>query len=264
MKSITDWAGFPVTMDAAGNLDFGPGVAPAQRSVRRLEEMRGVLADPQAGGPEQLYVMYRGVAHAADRPRLEARGLRYDLTVLAPGLIGREFVKTAGHYHPAVPGTGVNYPEVYEVLHGVAHYLLQRMDPSGDSVEDAVLVEAYPGEKVLVPPGYGHITINPGPGRLAMSNLSEATFHSLYGPIREKGGGAYFELSEAEGPRFAANPRYQSVPPLRRARARAMPALGLRPDHPLYTLAVGEPERFAYLVEPHRHLELLEKEGGPA
>ena len=34
---------------------------------------------------------------------MEDAGLRYDITVIYPGLIGSEYVKTLGHYHPKVP-----------------------------------------------------------------------------------------------------------------------------------------------------------------
>jgi|GEM_PF-2282682 glucose-6-phosphate isomerase len=40
--------------------------------------------------------------------------------------MGLEFVKTCGHYHPPVnPKLRYTYPEMYEVLEGDAHYLLQ-------------------------------------------------------------------------------------------------------------------------------------------
>jgi len=38
---------------------------------------------------------------------------------------GGEFVKTKGYYHPENPA-GTGYPEVYEVIEGIAHVLLQK------------------------------------------------------------------------------------------------------------------------------------------
>ena len=126
-----------------------------------------------------------------DKELIAKYGLRYDVTVIRPGQIGREFIKTAGHYHPLKPQTEFSYPEVYEVLAGKAHYLLQT-EPDEDGI-DAILIEAVAGDKVLIPPGYGHITINPGQEYLIMSNWVAADFSSIYGPIKELGGGAFLK-----------------------------------------------------------------------
>ena len=46
------------------------------------------------------------------------------LACFSPSLkIGREFVKTQGHYHPAMPGTTIQYPEVYSHLFGEIYLL---------------------------------------------------------------------------------------------------------------------------------------------
>ena len=137
------------------------------------------------------------------------------MTVIRAGRIGREYIKTAGHYHPLKEGTDTSYPEVYEVLSGRAHYLLQT-EPGEDGVE-ALLIEAFPGDKVLIPPGYGHITINPGNVPLIMSNWVAAGFASVYGPVRELGGGAYFEIAAAGGgEEFIVNPNYRPLEPAAR------------------------------------------------
>ena len=57
--------------------------------------------------------------------------------------------------HPENPA-GTGYPELYEVVEGVAHFLLQKK-----TLEHIVLVKAAKGDIVLIPLGYGHVTINP-------------------------------------------------------------------------------------------------------
>jgi oxalate decarboxylase/phosphoglucose isomerase-like protein (cupin superfamily) len=59
--------------------------------------------------------------------------------------------------HPKLRYT---YRELYEVLKGDAHYLLQRAQ-NKERVDEAILVKATRGDKVLIPPNYGHVTINP-------------------------------------------------------------------------------------------------------
>jgi len=57
--------------------------------------------------------------------------------------MGIEFVKTAGHYHPLIEGTGYTYPEIYEVLSGVAHYLLQKSENL--KITDVIIVKPRKG-----------------------------------------------------------------------------------------------------------------------
>jgi glucose-6-phosphate isomerase len=72
--------------------------------LRKLEDASQVLQYPGDEGPEVLYAMYRGTGLEKDQWALTTAGLRYDVTVIFPGTIGSEYVKTVGHYHPRVPG----------------------------------------------------------------------------------------------------------------------------------------------------------------
>jgi glucose-6-phosphate isomerase, archaeal len=169
--------------------------------------------------------------------------VRYDITVLLPVRLGREFNKTKGHYHSEYkPGLG--YPELYQVLEGHAHVLLQKRD--GERITDVVLVIAHEGEIVLVPPNYGHITINPTEQTLKMANWVSTKVESLYEPFEQMGGGAYFELVGSE---LVPNVRYGALPPVRVERAREYPQLGLRHGRPIYEL-IKNPEILRFLSFP--------------
>jgi glucose-6-phosphate isomerase len=249
VSDLTAVCGLPLSFDSEGRLGFNQGLAPVVPDIRFRKDMLEVLYDRQGGGPDELYYMYRGVCREEDRKLLRERGLRYDVTVIRSGTIGREYIKTAGHYHPLKPGTEATYPEVYEVLQGRAHYLLQT-EPDEEGVE-ALLVEAVAGDKVLIPPGYGHITINPGPGILIMSNWVAEGFSSVYGPIRELGGAAFFELaSGGEDDLFVPNPRYQPTPRFSTREVRSCPEFGLESGRPMYMAFLESPAKFAFLTEP--------------
>ncbi len=252
MPDLSALSGLPLSFDQEGRLGFNQGLPAVNPDIRLRKDMLDVLYDRQGTGPDELYYMYRGVAREEDRALLHERGLRYDVTVIRPGTIGREYIKTAGHYHPVKPGTGVTYPEVYEVLHGRAHYLLQT-EPGEEGVE-AVLVEAQAGDKVLIPPGYGHITINPGPDLLIMSNWVAEEFSSVYGPIRELGGGAFFELASGDGDQlFLPNPRYRPAPRFSTREVRDWPEFGLESGRPMYVAFLESPAKFAFLAEPENY-----------
>ena len=249
VSDLTAVSGLPLCFDNGGRLGFNQGLPAVRADIRFKNDLLDVLHDQQGAGPDELYYMYRGVARAEDRALLQERGLRYDVTVIRSGTVGREYIKTAGHYHPVKPGTDVTYPEVYEVLLGCAHYLLQT-EPGEEGVE-AILVEAKAGDKVLIPPGYGHITVNPGPGLLIMSNWVADKFASVYEPIRELGGGAFFELvGEDEGSLFVPNPRYKPAPGFSAREVRDWPEFGLESGRPMYISFLENPVRFAFLTEP--------------
>jgi glucose-6-phosphate isomerase len=215
--------------------------------VRSLREMQSVIFDKAwlrtADLDQPLYLMYRDGVLPQDRQIAQQLQVRYDITVLLPVRLGREFNKTKGHYHSEYkPGLG--YPELYQVLEGHAHVLLQKRD--GERITDVVLVIAHEGEIVLVPPNYGHITINPTEQTLKMANWVSTKVESLYEPFEQMGGGAYFELVGSE---LVPNVRYGALPPMRVERAREYPQLGLRHGRPIYEL-IKNPEILRFLSFP--------------
>jgi glucose-6-phosphate isomerase, archaeal len=234
-------------------LDFGG--KKLEPDVRRLYDIREVIFDQSwlAGAKNtELYYMYRDLfLSQSDKENLIGQGLRYDITIIPPNMLGSEFVKTAGHYHPLVPQSEVTYPELYEVLEGEALYLLQKKDLS-----DIVVVYATTGDKVLVPPNYGHITINRSNKTLKMSNFVARDFSSLYEPFKEKGGGAYFYLRDG----FLKNQRYSDAAELRRIEAPnsvKLARLGLAKGKEMYP-QIREKGRLDYLVHPKEFLDIFE------
>jgi len=223
------------------------GILP-EPSIRTLKDMRCVLANPDQSGDMPLYFMYRDLAlNKEDRAYLNDRNLRFDITVIPPGIVSGEYVKTKGHYHPLSP-SGIGYPELYQVLAGEAFYLLQRSD-----LRDVIVIKAKEGEFVFIPPGYGHVTINPGAGELVMANLVSAGFASEYTFYEEMQGGAYYLMEEAG---WKHNPRYSAVPPMRVCDAREVPALGIRHGREMYEM-VSRREDLSYLNDCKEGLDIF-------
>jgi len=239
-------------------MEFGGRLV--EPDVRLLGDMESVIYDrkwlEQADPSMELYYMYRDLALSRrDRDTLLEHGLRYDITVIPPMRLGCEYVKTAGHYHPPVPGTTLSYPELYEVLSGEAVYLLQRpKDSHYDVVEDVIVVEAGAGDKVLIPPNYGHITINRSRKTLRMANLVSRDFSSNYEPIREHHGGAYY-LTERG---FVRNESYTRVPPIRHCPPTNTSLAHLSKQREIYAL-LRTPEVLGYLTRPQEYTELFER-----
>ncbi|MDI6858957.1 MAG: glucose-6-phosphate isomerase family protein [Methanocellales archaeon] len=234
-------------------LEFGTKIA--EPSIRRLDDMKGVIYDKRwlkSAGNFDLYYMYRDLSLSRrDEAIIKKNGLRYDITIIPPRVLGVEYVKTAGHYHPLVPGAKLSYAEVYEVLEGEAHYLLQKCD----DVMDVVLIKAERGDKVIIPPGYGHVTINPSNKELKMCNWVARDFSSIYEPIKEKGGAAYFELVTG----FVKNENYGNVPELRFLGPTNFSEVGLRKNKEMYGLIREDPSLLGFLTKPQEYEWLFEK-----
>jgi len=220
--------------------------------IRWAEDLKPVLAYPDELRENfPAYYMFRDLYYSrSDRDRILEMRLRFDITVIPPRRVGKEFIKTFGHYHPEAE-RGVSYPEIYEVLKGEAIYLLQKLE--GGKIVDVVAVEAKEGDKVVIPPNYGHVTINPSNKELRMANWVCRDFKSNYDPYRKMRGACYYYTEEG----WIKNDRYGDVPKLRFARPRVPKELGLRRSDEMYKL-VRDIRRLEFLLRPSKYMEMFE------
>ncbi|KKS44036.1 MAG: Glucose-6-phosphate isomerase [Candidatus Azambacteria bacterium GW2011_GWA2_42_9] len=228
------------------DLEFRGDFQFIKKSERSLEEMRPYLSpygkcpegtkNPNAAkGPDPVYRVWRRAHLKQDDKKIKAVGLRYDLTLIPPGKIGDEFVKTAGHYH-------LPYPEAYEVLLGQAYFLIQS--------ESAVfLVEAGPGEKFIIPPGFGHNTINVFNEPLLMANWISEKAEYDYEPYKNLHGASYYFLKNNDLIDIIKNPNYDSFPEIKKIRTREYSEFGIFKNLPLYSL-VNTLDKLKFLNHP--------------
>ncbi len=182
----------PMKIELKGDIVFVNGEKHPHES-RTLEQMRPVLMGDHEGNAE-VYHMFRDV--------YKDNGIRYDITVIPAAEMGDECPKTHGHYHP-VSDDGVEYCEIYQVLHGSALFILQKKNRNGSV--DVAVVDAKEKDVVLMPPGYGHVTINKGEDTLVLANLVYSNFAPLYKEYKENRGAAYYYLKDHE---LAQNTNY--------------------------------------------------------
>ncbi len=156
------------------------------RDIRTYEQMREVAwKDLSERG--ELYYMYRDIYKKDD--------IRFDITVIPQRKLGEEYAKTHGHYHPK-NDEGLEYAEIYQILQGKAMFILQKRN-SNDTV-DVIIIDAEEKDIVLIPPGYGHVSINKGEETLVLSNLVYDKFTSIYGDYKTNRGAAYYYVDEIE------------------------------------------------------------------
>lgn len=222
--------------------------------VRMLHDMNDVMYDSKwssSAENKELYYMYRDLyKNEKDHEKIESKQLRYDITIIPPQTLGEEYVKTAGHYHPNVPEHHISYAEVYQVLEGEAVYLLQKA--SEDAIEDVIVVEAKAKDIVVIPPDYGHITINKSDKELMMANWVSREFSSMYTTIKEHAGGTYFLLKDG----YKQNPKYTNLPAIRYMKPTDPKMMGLKQNEDMYEL-INNIEKLDFLNNPQNYVDFF-------
>jgi len=259
MFDLQSKTGLPIALNAKGFLEFRAPLEQLSPALRKIADMKDYLANPDAAfDPLSVYDMYRGICLPQDCENFKKAGLRFDITVFHPGILGKEFCKTIGHYHPFKPGTRVRYPETYEVVLGQALFLMQRMDDAFNEVLDVYAIEVKEGQDVIFLPGYAHFLINPTNDILITSDWSADNFESEYEPVKRYHGAAYYILKGADGqPEFIKNPNYKNPPNLKILKPKELPQFGLINQQPAYTTGQNSPDMLQFLIQPELYLKEL-------
>jgi glucose-6-phosphate isomerase len=230
--------GIDVAVDpAAMTIAYGPGVSGPPLELRGLDAIRASLLDPQCDGPDPVYAVAMDVARAEDLEELRRRNLLFGVMLFAAGRLGDEPVRSQGHVHKNAT------PEIYEVWSGRATVLMQ--ERTEDDPGRCFAAEVWPGEHIVVPPGWAHATISSDPREpLVFGAWCERDYGFVYDGVRQRGGLAWFPRIDAAGRlAWTANPRYRASE-LRREAPVDAERLGLRAGEPMYGRIfpwVGEP-----------------------
>lgn len=187
------------------NFDF----VPKHYAARSHEKMKEVLMDPNAVGPVNHYYMIRG---GVDQK---------NITVWEPGLVGKEYIKTYGHYHVG------KLDETYWVLFGQGVALLQKLatDNQGnmiaDTIEEFKAVFVKQNDSVYMPTGYGHLVANVGVTYFVTADDSPVNFeekdptslpgHADYELVKQMQGFAYYVVEENGKPALVRNKKYKKI-----------------------------------------------------
>jgi glucose-6-phosphate isomerase len=243
---LTARAGLPLTL-RDGLLQAGQDVLIEEDLERRLADMRDVLGDDVPVADRIEYRMLNGVRRTEDAGIVDLP-LRYELTAMTGQPLGWEAAKTLGHVHVRPPGSSIGYPEVVEVLHGEAGFLIQDLSvgPRGPKSRCAWLVRVRVGEWVVLPPDLAHVTIDLGAGPLVFSDVIDRRARGLYGAVAAARGFGWYVAANGE---LRPNPAYAEPPVLEEVAALdwSGPAPG-----PLYRHFRDDPSRFDWLSDPAR------------
>jgi glucose-6-phosphate isomerase, archaeal len=171
-------------------------------ATRTHEKMQEVLLDPSAPGPAVHYYMIRGGSDKGN------------ITVWESGLVGREYVKTYGHYHVDA------LPETYWVLSGEGIALLQKRAGDGSDpsrLESFMVVPVTAGDTLNIPVGWGHLVVNTGASFLVtkddspvkgVGDSASMPEHADYMPVKTMQGFAYYVVEHEGKPALVKNEKY--------------------------------------------------------
>ncbi len=219
--------------------------------IRWAKDLLPVLAYPSELEKDfPAYYMYRDIYYSKrDLEKIIENRLRFDLTIIPPNKIGKEYIKTFGHYHP-VAENNLSYPEIYEVLEGKGLFLLQKQDQG--KITDVIVVEGEKGDKIIIPPNYGHVTINPSNKVLKITNWVARDFKSIYEPFRDKKGACYYYTDDG----WIKNNLYGVVPEIRFAKPKIPKELGIKKSEEMYSL-VKNIKKLEFLTRPSLYQSLF-------
>lgn len=255
MVNLEEKIGLPARLMDTGKLSFSPDVDVEKISERKFSDLKPVLQNQNTElSDDSAYTMYRNVKLESDRESIENSGLRFDLTVIPAAKIGNEYIKTSGHYHPNKPGTAISYPELYFVAHGTATYLLQKGEAG--TIADVIVANIAAGEAIIIPPGYGHVTINEEDDTLVMANWISDDFQSIYSDFEKYSGGAYYIVDKFGSPGMVSNDNYGSVPAARGLKPN-QEILGTNRMQPIYSFSKNL-SVLDFLINPENHQSGLE------
>ena len=178
--------------------------------------------DPSASsGPAVHYHMVRGGSD------------QRNITIWEPGLVGREYIKTYGHYHIG------KLDETYWVLFGEGIVLVQHRvigaygSPIDDEIDQAYAVHVKPGNALFIPAEWGHLVANISKTFFVTADDSPVNFeevdpvslpgHADYEAVRKMQGFCYY-IAEKDGkPALVKNEKYKKAPDVEIIEASAYP-----------------------------------------
>lgn len=176
---------------------------------KKVSYLRPVLHDSLA----QDFVVYD-----VCRGEEEKDGIRKDLTLIYPQMLGREFPKTFGHYHKN------KETELYEVLEGKVLFLCQKYNDHPLEIKEAYLIEAEVGDKVVILQGFSMVSINVTKSDVLIANWVSSKIENQYDSFSQARGACCYVLKDKEGKlQFERNENYKQIAKLVRIKPKALP-----------------------------------------
>lgn len=249
--------GMPISLcEKTGKLSSNdPDIMWEEYNRKYSGKMFGLLADTEyKKADEPYYDFYKAIVNNQVRKVFSDSELRYDATVILPGTAGKELKKTAGHFHLPIPGKSYGFPELYQIINGKALFVMQYVDHYKKDkpmlVKDLLLAEVNAGESIIIPPDYGHCTINISKEIMVFVNLVSANSINYYDSVKQSHGMSIYAFKTNNGYGVEKNPNYVFECEPRVVTPMDNPELGITKGQSVYTEFLKNPNAFYYLNDP--------------
>ncbi len=182
----------PLTQQAFGDSPFAAG------TPRRLSDVKDCFGDVQVAEAilktsDPVIYDFHALRAVEDRQKLI-----FGLTTIYAGVVGGEYYMTKGHFH----ARDHDGDEVYQVIRGTGHLLLQARDGSAQTLT------MRPGAVYYTPAAWAHRTVNSGDEALVFLSIWAWDVQYDYETITRRGGFPQRILKTANGPVVVDNPRF--------------------------------------------------------
>lgn len=171
-----------------------------------LEYILKQLLNDQVTLTEPVYSKYMRLDTS---DTLDQMGLRFNEYVIAPNLIGIEYIKTKAVMTPKLP-------KVLEVHAGSGVVILQQI--KNGLVTDVIISRIKTGQKVIVPGGYMMALVNNRQNQPFIVGEFHSTQSKNYTVLDDIQGMAYYVIRKNAKQEMVQNPVYREVPTFRRVK----------------------------------------------
>lgn len=243
-------SGLPITLSPSG-VSFGKKSCTPEFEVKTYKKFQAFF-NLKLDKNKVLYYIYRNCYLFNDAPVFKKHGVRYDLTLIKPGKIGNQPVRTVGHLHKIMGKMG-RPAEIYQVLSGSAIFLFH------DTKTNRVYaVRKNKGGKIIIPPQCAHITINASPSKpLLVSDIFINFGKHDYNFFKKTRGPAWYPMMDKKNRiNFEKNILIKKTVPFSWKKSKLLP-FGLSPKKSLYKEYVSGADKFSFLWNPKMHSKSL-------
>jgi len=251
-KSLLNESGLPIK-ETDNGIVFGKDIGKTFFQEKNYKRYKHFFQNKLLDKDNALYYIYRRVSFLKDIKLFESNDLRYDLTLIFPNIIGNEISHTIGHFHKKSKD-GISYPEIYQVIDGSALFLLQ-----GKDEKQFYAIDAKVGNMVIVPPGFGHITVNTSLRTpLLIANIFTSDIDvSDYSLFEEHSGAMWYPEIIDNKISLKENKFYKNHTGVKYLNAENVNNVFSLSSNILYSSFINNPTKFNFLNNPKKFLDKL-------
>jgi glucose-6-phosphate isomerase len=147
---------------------------------------------------------------------------------------------------------------LFEIWHG--RVVIYGQENSGNNPGHCIAIEAGPGDRVIMPPGWAHFVANADANSLLIFGAwCDRQYGFDYTQMRAHHGLAWLPVLGGEGEiSWEANPNY-APSQLQKKKPRTYPEFGLSSGVPIYELFRRNPESVQWVSDPAKLSKLWER-----